>query len=298
MTANSCLPSTYYSSDRLAVNTQRLHFLLLGLQLSFLFLASLAGVISVFARSVTHIDLPVLTAVLLVLGLLATWINGAQGYEKTWFDARAVAESVKTVAWRYMMQAHPFDEHLDPVAADTLLVDELRAVLEARRGVSNRIVSLAGDGEISPFMRETRSAALALRKRVYNQDRLNTARSWYESKARANQRAATSWFWGVVVAQMFAVIVAITRVNVSSIPFGIVALFMMLTALFSAWTQARKHDELSQAYALAAQELRALEALQPHITSQEGFGELVIQVEEAISREHTMWCARRRVVLA
>lgn len=29
-------------------------------------------------------------------------------YEKSWYSARAVAESVKTSTWRYMMRAEPF----------------------------------------------------------------------------------------------------------------------------------------------------------------------------------------------
>ncbi len=48
------------------------------------------------------------------------------------------------------------------------------------------------------------------------------------------------------------------------------------------------HDELALSYGLAAQELSTLENLAPYALDDPKFSEFVIQVEETISREHTM----------
>ncbi|WP_238833274.1 DUF4231 domain-containing protein [Vibrio vulnificus] len=35
---------------------------------------------------------------------------GVKKYEKTWYNGRAVAESIKTSTWRYTMRAVPFED--------------------------------------------------------------------------------------------------------------------------------------------------------------------------------------------
>ena len=59
----------------------------------------------------------------------------------------------------------------------------------------------------------------------------------------------------------------------------------------------KRHNELAQTYGLAAQELEELESITVSLTEEGKFLQIVEQVEEAISREHTMWCARRDVHL-
>ncbi len=58
----------------------------------------------------------------------------------------------------------------------------------------------------------------------------------------------------------------------------------------------KRYDELSNAYSLAGQELTELETIAETTTEERDFVQLVEQVEEAISREHTMWRAKRNVL--
>jgi hypothetical protein len=55
----------------------------------------------------------------------------------------------------------------------------------------------------------------------------------------------------------------------------------------------KRFVDLSQSYGLAAQELNSLADLVVHQTDEGSFGTWVQEVEGAISREHTMWLARR-----
>lgn len=55
----------------------------------------------------------------------------------------------------------------------------------------------------------------------------------------------------------------------------------------------KRYDELAQAYALATYELEELDSLATGVNTEAEFAQLVEQTEEACSREHTMWAARR-----
>jgi len=147
-------------------------------------------------------------------------------------------------------------------------------------------------------MREIRALLLAERKLLYIDDRISDQRRWYQAKCAFNQRRASLWFWTVFGLQCAALTIAVIQVATGSLPVNIVALLMTLAATFVAWSQAKRHDDLVQPYALAAQELISLQALAQQVNDEANFRELVIQVEEAISREHTMWCAKRNVSLA
>jgi hypothetical protein len=54
-----------------------------------------------------------------------------------------------------------------------------------------------------------------------------------------------------------------------------------------------KYKELYQSYAFTKQELNIIKAKLAIITGEDEFKQFVIEAEQAISREHTMWLARR-----
>ena len=73
--------------------------------------------------------------------------------------------------------------------------------------------------------------------------------------------------------------------------FGVAA---AAVAAGAAWTQTRQHSAVATAYALASQELAAMGSLASRITSEAQLSQFVNDTETAISREHTLWRARRR----
>jgi hypothetical protein len=54
-----------------------------------------------------------------------------------------------------------------------------------------------------------------------------------------------------------------------------------------------RHDELSKSYGLAAPELMVLHSRLELAETEEAFWQGVEETEAAISREHTMWMAKR-----
>ncbi len=59
------------------------------------------------------------------------------------------------------------------------------------------------------------------------------------------------------------------------------------------WLQAKKHNELSSSYSLTAHEIILIKSETSRIESEEDFSEYIINCENAFSREHTQWFARK-----
>jgi hypothetical protein len=74
---------------------------------------------------------------------------------------------------------------------------------------------------------------------------------------------------------------------------SLVGPLLALAAAFTAWAQLGRHDELSNSYALANQELLSIKAVADMVYTEQELAKLVREGEGAISREHTMWIAKR-----
>jgi hypothetical protein len=61
------------------------------------------------------------------------------------------------------------------------------------------------------------------------------------------------------------------------------------------WVQTKRFQELAGSYALTAHEIMLLDAMLPSDQSDEKFSSFVGDAENAFSREHTQWRARRDV---
>ena len=112
-----------------------------------------------------------------------------------------------------------------------------------------------------------------------------------------NARSGTHWFWTTAGLQALAVMIVIIEAVSGGFQINTIPVITTCIAAVAAWSQMKRHNELAQTYALAAQELGELHSIAASLTDEDKFPQLVEQVEEAISREHTLWCARRDVLL-
>lgn len=291
-------PALFASSSKASTGAQRKYLCLMRAQLFLLILASATGSMAAAVGPSCSRQVSIFTAIFLALSLVLMWILRVQRYEKIWFDCRAVAESVKTATWRYMMRVPPYDSDEESSNLDTKFIKELMEIRQARPGIDSHLAGFSSGGtEISQYMRKTRILPLNDRREIYLRERLQDQKKWYEDKTKTNRRFGSVWFWSISGMQALALTLAIINAATGPWSINIVSIIMTLTTAFVAWTQVKRHDELIQPYGLATQELNALESLESYASEPKKFGEFVTQVEEAISREHTMWCARRNVVL-
>lgn len=293
---HSYYPGLYQSSDAASLTAQRTYLLLRRVHLGSLILGGTIGAFTACGSEAARAGLYSAIAIVLALGLLILWVMRSRNDEKAWFDCRAIAESTKTATWRFMMGAHPFPEG-DSV--EERFIFELREIREARPNSNKDIAGQidANASAITEFMREMRARAFGERKTFYIDCRLRDQKKWYSKKAKLNARSGTHWFWVTAGLQALAVTIAIIEAVSGGFQINTVPILTTCAAAVAAWNQTKRHSELAQTYGLAAQELGELDSIAAILTDEGKFPQLVEQVEETISREHTMWCARRDVRL-
>ena len=97
----------------------------------------------------------------------------------------------------------------------------------------------------------------------------------------------------ILVSQAMALAAAAFMIASPGSKWNLVGVFSALASALVAWLQVRQHEELAQSYAVAALELGFIEEQGSRLGSDADFSNFVGDAENAISREHTLWIARR-----
>jgi len=297
MMSDDNYPTLYRYADTASLKAQGTYLLFHKIYLGSLVLGSVTSAFTAIGSQAVNTFLYTGLAVVLVVGLLILWAMRARQDDKIWFDGRAVAESVKTATWRFMMRAQPF--HEDSSAEPRFLAD-LKEIREARPYLGKHLAAVMNtDGSaITDFMRGKRSFSLEERRDFYVSARIRDQKAWYAKKAKSNNDSGAKWFWATAILQVVIVILSIVQATSGGLGINPIPIVITCAAAMAAWSQMKRHDELAQSYALAAQELEEIETIASNQTSESAFSQLVEQAENSISREHTMWCARRDVRLS
>jgi hypothetical protein len=286
------LPALFRAADRASAVGQRRYLWLIRLNLSLMVLGALITSISIAAANTV---LALAGAAVLSAGTLLSVLTRATAYHKEWYGGRAIAESVKTLAWRYMMRAEPYAGEVPSTQADASFIEHLRYILQQRQWLGAALVDLDGSvDQITERMRAIRAQPLEPRKAIYLHERIEDQQQWYAQKAANNRHAATRWFALLVVCQVCAVAAAVLVVWLRSV--NLAAIFAAGATAVVAWMQVKQYEDLAQAYGLTSNELSFLRPRCNSIESDEQLSTFVIDVENAISKEHTLWVARRGVV--
>lgn len=207
--------------------------------------------------------------------------------EEEWYRGRAIAESAKTLSWRYMARAEPFESDLNPSECNALYASRMRKIVEAVGAGPQSI----GAVTLTASMAEVRALPLVKRKSVYVHHRLQDQCDWYRTKAVTCARSASRWAVILIVGQVVALILAVAQVTLVW-TYQITELVPALVACAVAWVGIRQHQSLAAAYSTAANELILLVS-SVAATEESDWGRVVADAEDAISREHTLWLASR-----
>lgn len=284
-------PSIFNSADRMSLRGQRSYKRLLILDLILIVTAGALGALSSAAPAPYSVWLSVASVILLVAALAVEGYSRRRRSERRWYGGRFIAETLKSASWRYMMHAEPYDGSSEQ-AADTF-DGVVRDAVAAVPNHHDLAIEPPGSGPVSvtPTMQRVRGLSLANRERLYLEQRVRDQAGWYARKSGANARSATIWFRLNVGARVLALVFAVAYV-VHPTPLQLTQVFVGVAAAVTAWVQLGRHEELSQSYRIAADELTKMEDLLT-ATDEHTFGKGVILAEDAISREHKMWVAKR-----
>ncbi|MEA2717779.1 MAG: hypothetical protein QOI99_2096 [Actinomycetota bacterium] len=275
------MPAAFLTADDAAVRAEAWLLRLQGLQLVLLVVAATVGATGL----ATDHERP--TALLIVGCLVAVWlcrlVQRLAAFEHLWYNGRAAAESVKTLAWRYGMRARPF---ADDATAPTLLGERMTEVTAS--------VGLPGDGPVvTPALQELRAAPLDERSARYLEERIDAQCQWYTAKSARFRRLALFCDWSFFALTGAAIVTALL-LAVGSSGLAVVGLFETAVASVMTWAGVRAYGPTATAYAFTARELQSIRALGDEAARTDGsWSDYVTDAEEAISREHTMWRASR-----
>ncbi|MEQ4489879.1 MAG: DUF4231 domain-containing protein [Dehalococcoides mccartyi] len=276
-------PALYRSSDGLSVQAQNNYLRLMRFSLAFLILGSLTSLFSgsseVFA---------IVSACILSLVVFISLILARKRYDITWYLTRAIAESVKTITWRYVMKAKPFNQS-DPIARTNFLKDLNKILSQNRSGCC----TVDDNEQITQKMIEIRNGTYQERLSIYLEKRVKDQSSWYIKKARYNATKTDQWFYAIIGMQFLAVLSALVRISEpqwNSIPTSVLT---TMAASSLSWMQTKRYQELSSSYGLTANEIGIIKSDVPSVVNEVTLCKFVGDAENAFSREHTQWQARR-----
>lgn len=286
--SSKTLPGLYQSADTASLEAQFYYFVSLGSYLLLLVLAALASFLwpkSPFGTLVSAGLFLVTLGVLIALRVKKP--------DDVWYNGRAVAESVKTRSWRWMMRADPFQGSGNDDIDAKQFINDLKAILSQNKSLSNALHANAGINDpISQEMWEIRRLTLDERLEIYKSQRITNQANWYSLKSIFNKRRARQWFFVSVGLHATAICLLLLRIRYpeTNLPIEVIATAAGATLT---WLQAKKHNELTSSYSLTAHEIVLIKGEALSVNTEEELSDFVVGSEAAFSREHTQWAARR-----
>lgn len=283
-------PALYKSADSASLKAQSAYFNALK---CYLILLIIAALVSFSYPADVYAAIASASLFLITLGILI-WLK-VQKPEDTWYNGRAVAESVKTRTWRWMMKAEPYESDGPNEQVQKEFLNDLKAILNQNRSLSHELEWTPDLGEaISGAMIDIRSLPWEKRQEVYVSERIDNQSHWYSKKSQLNKRLSKQWFVVSIVLHSLAILLLLYRIKEPSASLPIEVVATAASAVLT-WVQAKKHNELNSSYALAAHEIVLIKGESVSVTEENHLSEFIINSESAFSREHTQWVARKIV---
>lgn len=273
-------PDFYKRSDRHSNDWQRRYLSAQKVQLA----ALLACAAVAAARSV-----PLITVLLFAVAVSAQLYRLVTKSDEKWWNGRAGAESVKTMAWRYCVGGRPFQ-----ITNQDSEMELAKRIAEVAQKVA-QMVPIASGEHVTAEMRAVRAKTLSERIDQYHEERILRQAEWYLTKCDWNANRGTRWAGGGIACQGLGLVAGILAA-VFGWEVDLIGLFAALGATTVAWVAVKQYETLARSYAVANSELQQVSvqitAKKPSWTEDE-WSLFVDNAEEAISREHTSWRASR-----
>jgi len=281
-------PALYRSANRLSLESQTQFFRALKLHLVLLVMAAILSVVNIHHWSVAAVQL------LTLLGALACSIYlFSMRPDRCWHAARAVSESIKTITWRYVCRAEPFQSN--DAESRNAFQRKLKAIIDQNREIGRALTYHLNEPQITDVMIQMRARPLSERKASYAANRINDQLTWYAKRAELNRKTSKGFFGALITANAVAVLCAVLRIKFAEVSFWPTDVFVAASASLLSWMQAKRFSELAGSYALAAHEIGLIRETALQDTDEGAFSVFVSDAENAFSREHTQWVARKDV---
>lgn len=278
-------PALYKSADNLSGDSQKVFYGVLASNL-------LALTIAAFISLVNSVEAwaAIVQTITLLIALGSTIYLFAIRPERQWYEARAIAESIKTITWRYSSRVHPYDDS-DELDRRQFL-ETLKKLIELNTAVTKKLSKYLDEALITDKMQAMRELPLQERIKRYVQGRVQNQLRWYSNKSKINAKLAKRFFIALIVANSIALLSSLLKIYCPIFQYWPIDVFVAIACSLLSWIQARRYSENSTAYALASQEICIIKEQSLLVKNEEEFHEYVTNAENAFSREHTQWIAK------
>lgn len=276
-------PSLYQDANQTAITVQK-HFLIASKTV--IFGSLITGFLGVFDFNPAKVVAQIVAAAAVLIAACYLLFGKPQ---KIWYSARALAESIKTISWRFVTRAEPFDG--DDNAAQKQFGESVAALLRANDEATALRYASAHTDLISDAMLTLRNADLQKRREAYAQYRIEDQLTWYRSKARWNDSRSKIWYISLIFFSLLALCLSLANLSSrSGLPVD--WLFSVPIAILG-WIQIKRYQELASSYSLTAHEITFAKNEYSRALAEQSFADFVGDAENAFSREHTQWYARK-----
>lgn len=280
-------PALYIAADNKSTQSQKIYLRITFILLSLLVLSSLSSLFSGRYQICAVVSL-VFLAVTPMLSLVLL----AKRYDKIWYSGRSLAESIKTMSWRFMMRSQPYDK--DDNTSRRFFINELKEIFDNNREFCHHLSDTSPDkDELPVHLENIRKYSLGDRISIYTVHRIDEQKSWYWKKGVYNNKMASQWFWFMITLQILAIVSAAIKIAHVEWVYLPTSVFTAFVAAVVGWIQVKRFQELGTSYTLATREIGMVRMSLSDSLDEKQFSDFVGDAENAFSREHTQWFARK-----
>ena len=236
----------------------------------------------------------IIAVFLFLIGISITILNHYKRFENKWYNYRAIAESIKSSTWKFMMRANPFESNDKYEIVHRDFLNLVHGVITEHKKIAEDLATNYGTSEqITQQMKEIRLYDLETRKEIYRKERIDDQRIWYSINTIKNKKKGNCWFWVLIALHGIAILLLLFRIEYPGFQYWPSEIFIIAGSGALTWIQVKKFRELASAYGLAAHEIGTIRGELEYVKSEEDFAHFVNNAENAFSREHTQWISRK-----
>jgi hypothetical protein len=286
-------PALFREYDKLAIESQQKHTLLVRVKVLFIVLAGIVPSIAWYQNDTLRLLGSILLAIFLILSISITAIIKETKNDEVWFESRAVAEKIKTESWLFMVRAEPYTNLLSEDQAEKKLMQKLREILHNSHLIGSKLsLTIEEPFQITDRMRKIRVLDQQELLDFYSKYRLADQALWYANKAKFNRQKESSWFVLTWILEIAAVVLAIAMFMVSETYVNPVEIITTVSVGVLSWTNSKSYKEAAQSYGLIAEELFLIKEDFATVKKIEDANRMIGEVEELINQEHRIWLGR------
>lgn len=266
----------------------------ININLTILVLLILSSISSIYTKEISAPEpIVIFCACCLILSTLLNLVILFFKPEKSWYEGRAIAESVKTLTWKLITGTKPFELSLSSSEYQSIFNENLKKIIGQKKDFFILIgKEYPNENMISEEMVNIRESSFESRKKIYLEARVQDQINWYSKNSNKNNKNKNITFALMIGFQILGILFFVLELN-SLISLSFTSIAITLTSIFLTWLQLKRFQELTESYAITAMELKFIKDKSKFVNNDSDLAKYVDDTENAISREHTLWLARR-----